>query len=625
MHKRLILLMFLSLAGALVLGQDPLKSRITVSFTNEPVNEALLKLSELSSYQLAFNPSILPDKQVTQNYYMASMEHILKDMLGNGYQYKVRGSYIIIQLQGLPETNEVVEIRGEVQDAETGEKLRDVSIYEVNRLTASLTSLNGSYNLASKIYGDHAVFAISKENYRDTLIVVDKDEKPDFFQVMLKPLKENENDKLTHEAQKFFRFLLGEKTKKHTRNVHLQERRWAQLSLVPGIGTNGFLGGQVSNQFSVNVIGGYAHSLYGAELAGVFNLERYTVSGFQAAGAFNIAGGPVQGVQMAGAFNISTDSVSGAQFAGAFNTSANLHGVQMAGAVNVARNVRGSQWSGGVNVAAGELRGVQATGAFNLSGELEGVQVAGAYNFASGFSGLQMAGAFNLAIEASDGVQIAGGFNHSGDFKGLQISGGYNQALGTLGGMQLAPVNYATRLNGIQIGVVNIAGRVEKGVMIGLINITKNGLLAVDLDYNDVTEYNASFKTGPKHFYTILTGGLSSQKEILSFGGGFGSQWSLGKKLFTGLELSTHTLLNLPEPDITKVATDQRLNLTLGYNFTRRLAVHGGPVLHFMHYEPAHAPDLPFITDIGHAPLLEEASGNSARKMWIGYRVAVRL
>src|SRR5690606_1553649 len=122
------------------------------------------------------------------------------------------------------------------------------------------------------------------------------------------------------DQKSLFGFLISKKTAQHTRNVSLTEKRWCQHSLLPGIGTNGFLGGKVTNNLSLNIVGGYAHSVNGVELGGGFNLVRTTMTGMQAGGAGNAVGGTSEGVQMAGGINIAREA-KGLQLSGAANTS----------------------------------------------------------------------------------------------------------------------------------------------------------------------------------------------------------------------------------------------------------------------------------------------------------------
>src|SRR3546814_16471504 len=61
-----------------------------------------------------------------------------------------------------------------------------------------------------------------------------------------------------------------------------------QVSLMPGLSTQGRMSAQVVNNFSVNLIGGYTAGLNGMEMAGVFNMNKKDVGPVKIAGGFNV-------------------------------------------------------------------------------------------------------------------------------------------------------------------------------------------------------------------------------------------------------------------------------------------------------------------------------------------------
>ena len=92
-----------------------------------------------------------------------------------------------------------------------------------------------------------------------------------------------------------------------------------QFSVVPFVGTNHKLSGNVINDFSVNLFGGYALGVKEFEIGRVLNISLGDVDGAQFAGIFNSVGGKMNKMQMAGILNMNRDSVNGYQFAGAIN------------------------------------------------------------------------------------------------------------------------------------------------------------------------------------------------------------------------------------------------------------------------------------------------------------------
>ena len=120
---------------------------------------------------------------------------------------------------------------------------------------------------------------------------------------------------------------------------------------------------------------------------------------------------------------------------------------------------------GGVNIVNGRLRGVQV-GLLNWSGLPDaepgrrsvGVQYGGV-NYADSFLGLQ-SGYVNISSGALSGVQYAY-VNCANDVDGVQCGGlvvlGVNVACGVVEGCQVGILNYAQRMRrGVQIGILNI-------------------------------------------------------------------------------------------------------------------------------------------------------------------------
>lgn len=71
----------------------------------------------------------------------------------------------------------------------------------------------------------------------------------------------------------------------------------------------------------------------------------------------------------------------------------------------------------------------------------------------------------------SSGLSLGLLGNYSENYKGGQLAWIANVAEGELRGFQWAIFNYAKKLHGLQLGIVNFAETSDKGVQIGLVNI----------------------------------------------------------------------------------------------------------------------------------------------------------
>ena len=241
-----------------------------------------------------------------------------------------------------------------------------------------------------------------------------------------------------------------------------------QVSLLPGISSNGMHPGGYQNYFSLNLTSGYAASTRLLGLALISNTDEEISSGLQIAGLANLTG--------VNAFAGMQRKERDEKVRNGFE--ANLAGLQLSGLSNVVlNNVFGGQLTGGMNVSKGALQGLQVSGVANLVYK---------YTF-----GLQLAGLWNISFESMDGVQLSSLANYTrGGLFGFQV-GAYNRAGFIEGknsyenddptGLQLGLLNHVGKMNGFQVGLINIAGNMQ-GTQIGLVNIYRNGKQAETRD-----------------------------------------------------------------------------------------------------------------------------------------------
>ena len=119
--------------------------------------------------------------------------------------------------------------------------------------------------------------------------------------------------------------------------------RTFQVSLVPGLGTNGMHPGGYHNYFSLNLTGGYSASTYLLEVGVLSNFNTEETRGLQIAGLANLTG--------ANAFAGMQRPERAEKTRKGFE--ANLSGLQISGLSNVVlNNVFRGQVTGGIDVAS---------------------------------------------------------------------------------------------------------------------------------------------------------------------------------------------------------------------------------------------------------------------------------
>jgi len=324
-----------------------------------------------------------------------------------------------------------------------------------------------------------------------------------------------------------------------------------QLTFVSPLGTNGMEAGNIKNQVSINIIAGYNGGVSGLELGGFANNIKYDMNGLQAAGFSNIVAGHSIGCQLSGFSNINRKSFKGLQASGFSNIIADSAAViQLSGFSNIVRGkIIGTQVSGFSNVATADAIVTQVAGFSNV---IRGNCFGGQF---SGFS--------NVTKGNTKGAQIAGFVNTTtNDIEGAQISGF---------------LNYTRKLNGVQIGVINICDTIEKGIPIGVISLVKNGYKAFEISTDETIYLNASFMTGVKKFYNIFSVGAKpgGRDMFWSYGYGVGSAFQISKRFDVNLELISHQIM-VEDWYYDDLNLLNKLKLNLSFGLTKNLSIYGG-------------------------------------------------
>ncbi|MBO9573386.1 MAG: carboxypeptidase-like regulatory domain-containing protein, partial [Chitinophagaceae bacterium] len=570
-------------------AQNLLNKSMSLDINKQRLDMVLEIISNKGNFYFSYNSNILKrDSLVSFTANNQPVKSILTQLLGAGFEFRESGNYIIlrrapIQLK-LVTSSTITEdkyytISGYVIDEQTGERIKDASVYEKDHLAITNTNSQGYFKIKLKSKYQKASISVSKEYYEDTTVVIE----PKHNQVItitLEPMVINEKtiivgpagyeapstinleipindstswmyryvklDSQIVERTTIAKWFVSSKQKLQTINLRkFFVARPYQASLTPGLSTNGKLNGQVINNFSLNVFGGYSGGTNGFELGGLFNIDKTNVQYVQIGGLFNMVGGHVNGLQIGGITNTVLDSMRGVQIGGISNF--------------VKRDMSGLQIGGVANVNTQNV------------------------------NGLQIGGVTNIAAEEMNGVQIAG------------------------------VVNYTKKLKGLQIGVINIADTSE-GYSIGLINIILKGYHKLALYTNETITLNAAFKTGNSKLYSILLGGYNSvpHEKVWSFGYGLGSELTRGKRLTLNTELTCQHLY-LGSWDYYNLLN--RANLHLQYKFSKWFSVFAGPVYNvYVSNQDIHVPG--YKQDI--IPVHNNKFGSTVHG-WFGWSAGINI
>ncbi len=580
-----ISLLIVSIVSNVLVAQTltpPLERSISITFKNQKSDEALKALAQAGGFTFSYSSSVLQNIDVINGHYNNStVREILESVFESRIKFKQKNNYIILTKK---DNDDGIVVSGYVVDESTGKKLKEVSIYDPISLQSTVTDEFGFFQLeVKKPTKEQMQLAIKKSQYADTILVVPS--KRSSFQNLSLKIDEEKwrifSDSLDSKLNKLWSWTKQSVQRINMHNVRDTIQRDWQVSLVPFVGTNHKLSGNVVNDYSFNILGGYSAGTRKAEFGGLFNINSGDVCYAQLAGLFNVNGGHTQGVQFAGLFNSNLGSTKAIQFAGLANT-------------NMA-NAEGAQFAGLINFNLGTYGGPQFAGLFNVSTEdIEGVQAAGLFNFTpSKAKGAQAAGLFNVAKEVG-GSQVAG------------------------------LLNIAKTVRGTQVGFINITDSI-KGVPVGFLSFVNKGYHQVELAADEVFPVVISLRTGVRQFYNILTASVrpeNADTTTWSFGYGVGVAPKLAKRLYLNTDITSN---HINKGNIEALNLLNKLYVGFEFKLSKRLAIAAGGTLNLRIYDAAFDNHAKLFTYYSPSKIHQGTfSRTTDYQLWWGARVGLR-
>jgi len=564
----------------------PLEREVNLSLNNERFSNVLIKIQEQTGLVFSYKPSIIEGiAPVSIQLRHKTVREALALMLPKSVTYKAKNNYIILKEKPEEKNPKKTEISGYVYDKETDQKVPNVTIYDKESLQSVTTDEYGFYSIS--VPSSNEKISINKDNYKDTILSLEYLKENKINNIAISPVSEAKRridslhwkDRLkdiglyTNTAYKKFKGFVN------TINVRDTITRSVQVSLVPFIGTNHKLSGNVVNKLSFNVWGGFARGVKGFEIGGIFNIDRENVIGTQIAGTFNIVGDSVKGTQLAGYFNITGNYMKGFQMAGLMNlNNRGMKGVGIAGLMNISNSVKG----------------VQVAGLGNINDTLKGVALAGLFNVTDyGNKAAQISCLFNNQKRGSASVQIAGLFNTAGYLRGIQI----------------APFNYADS---------------AKGVPIGFFSFVKRGVHQIEFSVDELFSSNISFRTGVPAFYNIFSIGFASRstKNMTQLGYGVGTSFRIKNKMRSDITMSMHHI----SKNGFYYGTNEIYQAYWGleYKVGKKFSIAGGPTFNVL-MSDALLPDYQTFESIMPYTLFSRTNQYDFNfKGWVGGKIALR-
>jgi hypothetical protein len=635
---KFVLILSCSLSVSYLFAQKalpPLERMVSLRLQNSSTEEALEQLAEQGDVQFSYSPTAIDaQKKVNVAVSQQTVREALNQIFQGTVKYKSRANYVILVKQATPENAKKITISGYLSDSLSLKKLGQVSIYDKNTLISAISDNYGFFQIKLSTTKPSITLTFSRENYQTRTYTFNLKE-TNFLHINLLPLrrrteiavsplprKENFTtifeDSLRHlDSSSVVAFFVPNTQRIHARNLQEFLPKGFQISLLPFAGTNQLLGGNVINDYSLNILAGYGAGVRKFELGGIANINRGRVSGWQIGGVINLTGEAVHGWQIGGVINANQDSLYGVQIGGVLNVNGkDTDGVQVGGIANfVGKAMRGVQIGGITNIVADSVYGIQVGGIanFNLK-KTEGVQVGGILNMNRG---------------NTNGVQVGGIANlNGGDLHGIQVAGISNLLGGKLNGTQVSGIfNFARRVRrGVQVGLVNYADSARSLTQIGLINfVRRGGYKRLELSANEAFYLNFVIRSGTPGFYTLYSLGLRQMPErplwYWGYGLGIFDNWGRGWGLNT--ELVYHQISRTLGKGNGFRNHLGKFQLIVNKKLGKRWEIAFGPTANLFYLKPEH-PDFSVLKDLAKLTFWEDLSPQRYWQGSVGFNIGLR-
>jgi hypothetical protein len=583
----------------------PLERVVTISFKDESLEVVLKKIGRQAGFTFSYNSDLIDGSRIiNRDFTNKTVRQVLDQIFDGLIQYKSRGKYVILTKAPTGDAKDAKVLTGYIIDESTGKRLQNVSVYDPVSLSSTVTDSYGYFQLeVDQPSGDEIKLAVRKLNYADTIIAVTPT-RQQLLNIQLKEKADKMNvlaDSLRKKIKRFWTTKILTPQAANMENIQDTLHRKIQFSVFPFVGTNHKLSGNIINDYSYNLYGGYSLGVEKLEIGGLFNIVRGDMNGAQFAGIFNSVGGKMKRWQMAGIFNMNRDSSNGYQFAGMINLNGNSSSkLSMAGLLNLTlRDSRGVHLAGLGNGTIGKQEGPHIAGLFNFSTKDTGpFQGAGLLNFSAGnLKGAQVSGLLNVTAK---------------EIKGAQVSG---------------LLNYATRVRGAQIGLINVTDSI-RGVPIGLFSFVLKGYHKIEVSADEVFYTNIAFRTGVRHFYNILTVGakpdtFEDEETYWTFGYGFGTAPRLSRTLSLNIDVTANQIVD--GKSIEAINMINKLYVGLDVQMMKYLGVTFGVTLNGYVTDTTFDKYKPLFTDYTPSIITDKTYSNDINlKMWWGAKIGLR-
>ncbi len=240
-------------------------------------------------------------------------------------------------------------LQGMVYSAQSAEPIVGVSVYEKEHRKATLTLVDGSFELYLGLgKRNHEIF-ISKQGYSDTSFFIANQTQMEHRLYLRKidspTIQANPNDSGSNQTYSLLKenLVSWHASNEHYNNIKDTFHAAYAFSLLPGISTNHQIDLLTRNEVAINFLLGQSMGANKLEIGLLFNQTLGEVKGLQIAALGNLAEKEVYGSQIGGLANINLGRTHGFQAASLYNYSLSFNGVQASVGLNQCHAFNGLQ------------------------------------------------------------------------------------------------------------------------------------------------------------------------------------------------------------------------------------------------------------------------------------------
>lgn len=169
--RKILLLLFFGINGLSSFAQKPLDVKISITFDDNTLEEALFLLIDKTGIQFSFSNNILPDTKITYQAHQKRLAEVLDYLLKETtIKYEQRDRRIILFVGEPPPVKKWYTISGFISDSASLEPLIGASVVDLNSQKGTVTINSGFFSLTLPM--GEVILSLSYVGYKTEVIPI---------------------------------------------------------------------------------------------------------------------------------------------------------------------------------------------------------------------------------------------------------------------------------------------------------------------------------------------------------------------------------------------------------------------------------------------------------------------